>query len=248
LSNFMPLLVILKTMIEGKTIVITGAANGIGRAWAEMFKADGAEVIACDKDKKTLQELNELDITTVLADVSKPNEVEGFINLAINETGKIDALFNNAGMGFGYKLEDSPEGSFEHHVAVHLFGAVYGMKYAIPFMRKQGHGRIINTISRNAETDVSTTSAYSAAKAGIWSASRVAANEVADTDILINMLIPGPTNTQIWGREMSHLQAPKATYPTAKMLVLLKEGGPSAKVFWDEKEYPMFNQENEILK
>jgi len=244
----MPLLVILKTMIEGKTIVITGAANGIGRAWAEMFKADGAEVIACDKDKKTLQELNELDITTVLADVSKPNEVEGFINLAINETGKIDALFNNAGMGFGYKLEDSPEGSFEHHVAVHLFGAVYGMKYAIPFMRKQGHGRIINTISRNAETDVSTTSAYSAAKAGIWSASRVAANEVADTDILINMLIPGPTNTQIWGREMSHLQAPKATYPTAKMLVLLKEGGPSAKVFWDEKEYPMFNQENEILK
>jgi len=235
-------------MIESKTIVITGAANGIGRAWAEMFKADGAEVIACDKDKKKLQELDELDITTVLADVSKPNEVEGFINLAINETGKIDALFNNAGMGFGYKLEDSPEGSFEHHVAVHLFGAVYGMRYAIPFMRKQGHGRIINTISRNAETDVSTTSAYSAAKAGIWSASRVAANEVADTDILINMLIPGPTNTRIWGKEMSHLQQPEETYPTAKQLALLEKGGPSGKVFWDEKEYPMFGQENEIVK
>ena len=84
MSNFIPLLVILKTMIEGKTIVITGAANGIGRAWAEMFKADGAEVIACDVDPNKLQELDELDITTVLADVSKPNEVEGFINLAIN--------------------------------------------------------------------------------------------------------------------------------------------------------------------
>ena len=97
-------------MIEGKTIVITGAANGIGRAWAEMFKRDGAEVIACDKDEKKLNELDELGIITVLADVSNPKQVESFINLAIEETGKIDALFNNAGMGFGYKLEDSPEG------------------------------------------------------------------------------------------------------------------------------------------
>ena len=237
-----------ETMIEGKTIVITGAANGIGRAWAEMFKADGAEVIACDKDQNKLQELDKLGVTTVLADVSKPKEVESFIDLAINETGKIDALFNNAGMGFGYKLEDFPDGGFEHHVAVHLFGAVYGMRYAIPYMREQGYGRIINTISRNAETDVPTTSAYAAAKAGIWSTSRVASKEVADTDILINMLIPGPTNTQIWGKEMSHLQDPEETYPTAKMLALLEKGGPSGKVFWDEKEYLMFGQENEILK
>ena len=237
-----------ETMIEGKTIVITGAANGIGRAWAEMFKADGAEVIACDKDQNKLQGLDKLGVTTVLADVSEPKEVEGFIDLAINETGKIDALFNNAGMGFGYKLEDSPDGGFEHHVAVHLFGAVYGMRYAIPHMREQGYGRIINTISRNAETDVPTTSAYAAAKAGIWSTSRVASKEVADTDILINMLIPGPTNTQIWGKEMSHLQDPEETYPTAKMLALLEKGGQSGKVFWDEKEYPMFREENEILK
>ena len=235
-------------MIEGKTIVITGAANGIGRAWAEMFFADGAKVIACDKDEEKLLELDKQGVTTVIADVSQPKEVEGFINLAVRETGKLDALFNNAGMGFGYKLEDSPDGSFEHHVAVHLFGAVYGMRYAIPVMREQGHGRIINTISRNAETNTPTTSAYAAAKAGIWSASRVAAKEVIDTDILINMLIPGPTNTQIWGKEMSHLQEPKETYPTAKKLVLLERGGPNAKVFWDEKEYPMFNQENEILK
>ena len=235
-------------MIEGKTIVITGAANGIGRAWAEMFFADGAKVIACDKDEEKLLELDKQGVTTVIADVSQPKEVEGFINLAVRETGKLDALFNNAGMGFGYKLEDSPDGSFEHHVAVHLFGAVYGMRYAIPVMREQGHGRIINTISRNAETNTPTTSAYSAAKAGIWSASRVAAKEVIDTDILINMLIPGPTNTQIWGKEMSHLQEPKETYPTAKKLVLLERGGPNGKVFWNEKEYPMFNQENEILK
>tara|TARA_Y100001970_G_scaffold39728_1_gene48951 strand:- start:6380 stop:7105 length:726 start_codon:yes stop_codon:yes gene_type:complete len=237
-----------KKVIEGKTIVITGAANGIGRAWTEMFTADGAKVIACDRDEEKLQELDRQGVTTVVADVSNPKDVESFINIAVQETGKLDALFNNAGMGFGHKLEDFPDGSFEHHVSVHLFGAVYGMRYAIPHMRNQGYGRIINTISRNAETNVPSTSAYAAAKAGIWSASRVAAKEVFDEDILINMLIPGPTNTQIWGREMSHLQDPQVTYPTAKMLVLLEKGGKSGKVFWDEKEYPMFNKENEILK
>ncbi len=62
------------------------------------------------------------------------------------------------------------------------------------------------------------------------------------------MIIPGPTNTVIWGKDMKHLQSPDVTYPTARMLATLKEGEPNAKVFWDEKEYPMFNSENEILK
>ena len=122
------------------------------------------------------------------------------------------------------------------------------MKNAIPIMREQGFGRIVNTISRNAEANTPGTSAYSAAKAAIWSASRVAAHEVSDTDILINMIIPGPTNTGIWGKDMKHLQSPEVTYPTARMLATLDAGGPTAKVFWDEKEYPMFNSENEILK
>ena len=86
-----------------------------------MFKEDGAQVIACDVDEPRLKELEELDICAVIADVSKPKEVERLINLAIETTGKLDVLFNNAGMGFGYKLEDFPDGSFEHHVSVHLF-------------------------------------------------------------------------------------------------------------------------------
>ena len=122
------------------------------------------------------------------------------------------------------------------------------MRYALPIMKKQNYGRIINTISRNAETDVEGTSAYAAAKAGIWSATRVAAKENAEHDILINMIIPGPTNTSIWGKDMPHLQKPEATFPTAKLLASLERGGPTGKVYWDEKEYPMFNQNNSILE
>jgi 3-hydroxybutyrate dehydrogenase len=235
-------------MVKKKTIVITGAASGIGRAWAKAFNEEGANVIGCDINQEGLSSLKELGISTLVTDVSKDQQVKDLVNFAIEKTGRLDVVFNNAGMGYGHKLEESPVGAFEHHVAVHLFGCVYGMKNAIPVMRKQGSGRIINTISRNAETNTPGTSAYSAAKAAIWSASRVAAYEVSDSDILINMIIPGPTNTGIWGRDMKHLQSPEATYPTARMLATLKEGGPTAKVFWDEKEYLMFNSENEILK
>ena len=192
--------------------------------------------------------MKDLGIDTQVIDVSSAAHVQSFIESSITDTGKIDVLFNNAGMGFGYKLDSFPDGAFEHHVSVHLFGTVYGMRYALPVMQRQGYGRIINTISRNAETNVEGTSAYSAAKAAIWSATRVAAKENIDHNILINMIIPGPTNTNIWGKDMPHLQSPEDTYPTARLLACLEEGGPTGKVYWNEKEYPMFNQENSILK
>lgn len=234
--------------MKGKTILITGAASGLGKAWAELFNQEGANIFACDIEEAGLRELQELGITTSKLDVSSSQQVRSFIEQAYDATGRLDVLFNNAGMGFGYKVHDMPEGVFEHHVSVHLFGTIYGMRYALPIMKKQNFGRIINTISRNAETDVEGTSAYAAAKAGIWSATRVAAKENAEHDILINMIIPGPTNTSIWGKDMPHLQKPEATFPTAKLLASLERGGPTGKVYWDEKEYQMFNQNNSILK
>jgi len=235
-------------MLKDKTILITGAASGLGKAWSKKFSEEGARVFACDINEEGLIELKDLGIDTQVIDVSSAAHVQSFIESSITDTGKIDVLFNNAGMGFGHKLDSFPDGAFEHHVSVHLFGTVYGMRYALPVMQRQGYGRIINTISRNAETNVEGTSAYSAAKAAIWSATRVAANENSSYNILINMIIPGPTNTSIWGKEMPHLQSPEDTYPTAKLLACLKEGGPTGKVYWNEREYPMFNSENEILK
>tara|TARA_B100000073_G_scaffold25696_1_gene19978 strand:+ start:98 stop:808 length:711 start_codon:yes stop_codon:yes gene_type:complete len=235
-------------MLKDKTILITGAASGLGKAWSKKFSEEGARVFACDINEEGLTELKDFGIDTQVIDVSSASHVQSFVESAITDTGKIDVLFNNAGMGFGYKLDSFPDGAFEHHISVHLFGTVYGMRYALPVMQRQGYGRIINTISRNAETNVEGTSAYSAAKAAIWSATRVAAKENIDHNILINMIIPGPTNTNIWGKDMPHLQSPEDTYPTARLLACLEEGGPTGKVYWNEKEYPMFNEENSILK
>ena len=167
----------------------------------QKFNDEGAKVFACDIEEAGLLELEKLGITVSLVDVSSSEETSSFINAAYDKTGSVDILFNNAGMGFGYRVDDFPDGYFEHHVSVHLFGTIYGMRYALPIMHKQGYGRIINTISRNAESDVEGTSAYAAAKAGIWSATRVAANENSHYDILINMIIPGP-QTQAFGERI----------------------------------------------
>lgn len=233
-------------MLKDKSIVITGAASGIGKAWAEAFHKEGALVIAADINQGNLDELTDMGIHTILIDIADAEQVKRMIQFALDKTGRVDVLFNNAGLGYGHTVESSPDEAFERHIAVHLFGCINGMRAAIPHMRQQGYGRIINTVSRNAEVDVPGTSAYAAAKAAMWAASRVTAQEVADADILVNMLIPGPTNTGIWGRDMPGLQSPQVTCPTARMLATLPAGGASGKVFWDEKEYPLFNTDNEI--
>jgi 3-oxoacyl-[acyl-carrier protein] reductase len=228
------------------TIVVTGAASGLGRAWTEGFLADGAKVVAADIDAQGLRDLEARGAIACPTDVADPAAVKAMIDLAVTETGKVDVLFNNAGVGFNTRIEDLADQAFEDHVAIHLFGTVAGMRHAIPRMRAQGRGRIINTVSRSAEFAAPRNSAYAAAKAAIWAASRAAAEEVKDADILINMLIPGPTNTAIWGRDMPRLQAPAVTYPTARMLATLPSGGPTGRVFWNEKEYSLFAPENQL--
>jgi NAD(P)-dependent dehydrogenase (short-subunit alcohol dehydrogenase family) len=232
--------------IAGKTIVITGAASGLGRAWSMGFLNDGARVVAADVNRDGLEELRLQGAIPSATDVANERQVKAMIDLALQETGRVDVMFNNAGIGLPRRVEDLPEGEFEKIVAIHLFGTIYGMRAAIPIMRQQSFGRIINTISRGAEVNEANFSAYGASKAAIWAVTRSASKEVADTDILLNMLIPGPTNTAIWGRDMPQMQSAEVTYPTALMLATLPANGPTGKVFWNEKEYPLFDPNNTL--
>ena len=227
-------------MLKGKTIVITGAASGLGEAWANGFIGDGATVIAADVNQEGLDRVAKRGAIPLLTDVSNEDDVATLFDFTISQTGQIDALFNNAGIGINRSFLDVKHDEFERHLAVHLFGAVYGMRYVLPHMLQRGYGRIINTISWAAEVCAAKNAAYASAKAALWAASRSVANELQDVDILVNMLIPGPTNTAIWGRDMPHMQSPEVTYPTAKMLATLPKEGPRGKVFWNEQPYDLF--------
>jgi NAD(P)-dependent dehydrogenase (short-subunit alcohol dehydrogenase family) len=230
-------------MPSGRSIVITGAASGIGRALALGFLADGARVIGADV--QPCSDVADAGGLVREVDVADSAQVSDLIEFARQQTGRVDVLFNNAGYGIRARIEELEPGAFERLVAVHLFGALHGLRAALPVMRAQGYGRVINTLSRAAEVSGPLGAPYAAAKAALWSLTRSAAAENHDLDILVNGLIPGPTNTAIWGRPMPRMQDPEVVYPTARMLATLAAGGPSGQVFWNEKPYPLMDPAND---
>lgn len=232
--------------VQGRTVVITGAAQGIGRAWALAFVKEGFRVVAADIDRDELDALRPEGVLCCVTDVTDSQAVRDLVAFAVDSTGRLDVLFNNAGIGSRRRIENLRDGEFEHVIAVHLHGTLNGLRAAIPVMRQQNYGRIINTLSRAPEIDVPGNVAHGAAKAGVWLATQVAAQEVADADILVNGLIPGPTNTGLWGRNMPNMKPPEATFPTAYMLATLPTGGPSGQAFYEKQVYRMYDPNNVI--
>ncbi len=228
--------------ISCRSIIITGAASGIGRALALGFAGDGAFVLGVDRDAERLDEVSASGIRTLVGDVCEETTLRSAAELAVEAFGRIDVLVNNAGFGRPGRVEDLESEAFRETIAVHLFAALYGIKAVAPAMRARRHGRIINVLSRAAEACFPANSAYSAAKAALWALTRSAAGELAEDGVLVNGLIPGMTNTAIWGRPRPELQEPERVYPTALALATLPEDGPNGRVFWDLAEYHLFER------
>jgi NAD(P)-dependent dehydrogenase (short-subunit alcohol dehydrogenase family) len=222
------------------TVCITGAASGIGYAISNGFLDDGAKVVAVDINNDGLEALKEKGAITRIVDVTDYAQVKSMIKTAVDETGRLDALFNNAGIGRAKYIHKFEDDEYEQVIRVNVFGPVYGMRAAIPVMRTQNFGRIINLLSRAAEAGNDASSPYNSSKAALWSVTRTAAVENLDFDILINGMIPGPTKSGL----NPIGQDPEVVYPSAKWMATLPTGGPTGKVFWNQKEYDMFNKEN----
>lgn len=226
--------------LHSMTICITGAASGIGHALTLGFIKDGAKVLAVDVNNEGLELLESKGAITKIVDVTDFTQVSSMVKTAVNETGRLDVLFNNAGITRIRNIHEFKDDEYEKVIRVNLFGPVHGIRVAIPIMRSQNFGRIINLVSRAAEAGDNRMSPYNSSKAALWSVTRSAAVENIDYDILINGMIPGPTKTNMNPRG----QNPELVYPSARWMATLPSGGPTGKVFWNQKEYDMFNKEN----
>jgi NAD(P)-dependent dehydrogenase (short-subunit alcohol dehydrogenase family) len=247
--------------IEGKVVLITGAGSGIGRALAVGFTKDGARVVGFDVDKEGLAGTAQActsPLMTVVGDVTSPVDVDRLVVAATEQFGRIDVLFNNAGIGDQGTVFERPFEDWARVIQVNLIGVALCTHRVLPGMLEQGHGRIINVVSRAAESAGARLSAYAASKAGVITFTKALANGIDREqypDVLVNAMIPGITRTPIWGRSfesgmlsdefLKTLQEPEVVYPHARFMAELPAGGPNGRVFWNSKDYPIYQHFND---
>ena len=189
--------------LSGKVALITGAAGGIGKETALLFASEGARVVAVDVNdgsgENVAREIGG-NAVYVHADVSKSADAERMIHTAEEEFGRLDVLFNNAGVmltGDDNAVETSEE-IWDRTMAINLKGVFLGCKYGIPAIRRAGGGSVINTASFVALMGAATPQlAYTASKGGVLAMTRELAVIHARENIRVNALCPGTRRTEL---------------------------------------------------
>jgi NAD(P)-dependent dehydrogenase (short-subunit alcohol dehydrogenase family) len=192
--------------LDGKVALITGAGSGIGRESALLFGAEGAAVVAVDLNEETAHETAAAiksaggQSTAVRADVSRAADCEAMVQAAEAAYGKVDVLFNNAGI-MHPQDDDSvatSEEVWDVTIAINAKSVFLGCKYGIPALRRAGGGSVINTSSMVALMGSATPQlAYTASKGAVLAMTRELAIVHARENIRINALCPGPLRTEL---------------------------------------------------
>lgn len=187
--------------LAGKVGVITGAGSGIGRATALLFAREGARVVAADIKLPAAEETVEAirqaggDARAMEMDVATAASVQRLFKGTLDAYGSLDVLVNNAGYGFAATVEETEEEDWDRLMAVNLKGVYLGCKYAIPIMRRQGGGVIINTASVVAMVGIENRAAYCASKGGVAALTKAMALDHVRDGIRINCVAPGTVET-----------------------------------------------------
>ena len=235
---------------KGRVAIITGAAQGIGRGVALRVAQAGAYVVVNDMNGEALQELvDEINAAGntaigVVADVGTKEGADLIAKTAIDKWGKIDILFNNAGINRDALLHKMTEKQFDDVIRVNLKGCFLMMQAVYGSMREQGYGRIINVSSSACRGNVGQAN-YSATKAGINAMTATAALEFARYGITVNSICPGVIDTpmarsvpeKVWDRWMNvipckHIGTPDDMAEAVLFFAAEESGYINGQVIW----------------
>ncbi len=188
--------------LDGRHAVVTGGAQGIGRAVAERLLASGAGVTLWDRDAEELEAARGAlgaDAASVAVDVTRPEEVERAAAETAGRAGGIDILVNNAGIaGPNAATWEYPVEEWRRVLAIDLDGVFLCCRAVVPGMIERGYGRIVNVASIAGKEGNPNASAYSAAKAGVIALTKSLGKELADRDIAVNCITPAAARTRIF--------------------------------------------------
>lgn len=189
---------------DGRTVVVTGAASGIGLAATTRLLAEGATVVGGDLDPDGIPD----GATAVTVDVSDPDDVQTFIDAALHATGRIDVLLNNAGIGSTASVLDCSPDEWDRVFAVNARGIFLCLRAVLPHMLAQGSGSIVNTASVAGMIGLRARAAYCASKGAVIALTKQVAVEYAGTGVRCNCVSPGTVDTPWVGRLLDQAADP----------------------------------------
>ena len=217
--------------LEGRIVLVTGAAGGIGKEICKRFAEEGSIVIATDLDALRLKDLksklnglkgsvqsHELNITDALA-------VESVVSKVLEANGKIDALINNAGWDYAAPFVETDPNLWQKLININLMGPLNLQKAVLPSMINSGSGKIVNIASDAGRVGSSGESVYSACKGGIIAFSKTLAREQARNGIIVNTVCPGPTDTPLLQSFVGNSEFSEKIYNGLKRAIPLKRLG-----------------------
>src|SRR6186997_3266292 len=186
------------TQLRGKAALVTGSTSGIGKAIAELYAANGADVMlngfgdaaAIESQRAAIEKAHGVKARYHGADMSKPAEIRDLVQKTIAAFGKVDILVNNAGIQHVAPIDEFPEDKWDAIIAINLSSAFHATKAVLPGMKRRRSGRIINLASVHGLVASPNKSAYIATKHGIVGFTKASAIETAEEGIRVNAICP----------------------------------------------------------
>ncbi len=230
-------------MLKGKTALITGSTSGIGLGIARALAAQGSNILLNGFGDATAIQALVGDIAAQFkvkvahngADISQPNQVATMVEQCVATFGGIDILVNNAGIQHTAPIDEFPPDKWEQIIAINLSSNFYGVRAALPHMKKAGWGRIINIASAHGLVASATKVAYVAAKHGVIGLTKVVALETARTGVTCNAICPGWVLTPLVQKQIDALAAREGLTNEQAKLKLLGEKQPSLEFVTPEQ-------------